>query len=92
MHHVEVIQSECSDVFGYLIWISNIAQFDTPATVHTNERLRLYKLRLQKIGSLHMPKQDTGQLSGNHAADQHLCFHYMNSTMPLLPKSEISSL
>ena len=25
-------------------------------------------------------------------ADQHLCFHYTDSTIPLLPKSEISSL
>ena len=26
------------------------------------------------------------------AADQRLCFHYMDSTIPLLSKSEISSL
>ena len=32
------------------------------------------------------------QLQGNHAADQHLCFRYTYSTIPLLPKSEISSL
>ena len=34
----------------------------------------------------------TTQLSGNHTADQHFCFHYRDSTIPLLPKSEISSL
>ena len=32
------------------------------------------------------------QLRANRAADQRLCFHYMDSTIPLLPKSEISSL
>ena len=28
----------------------------------------------------------------NREADQRLCFRYMDSTIPLLPKSEISSL
>ena len=38
------------------------------------------------------------QLHGNreadryHEADQRLCFRYTDSTIPLLPKSEISSL
>ena len=32
------------------------------------------------------------QLSGNHAADQCLRFYYIISTIPLLPKFEISSL
>ena len=32
------------------------------------------------------------QFKGNREADQHLCFRYMDSTNPLLPKSEISSL
>ena len=32
------------------------------------------------------------QLPGNHAADQHLSFPYIYSTIPLLPKSENSSL
>ena len=31
------------------------------------------------------------QLRGNCEADQRLCFRYMDSTIPLLPKSEISS-
>ena len=30
--------------------------------------------------------------SGNPEADRRLCFLYMNSTIPLLPKSKISSL
>ena len=32
------------------------------------------------------------QLCGNRTADQCLCFRYIGSTIPLLPKSEISSL
>ena len=32
------------------------------------------------------------QLRSNCEADQRLCFHYTDSTIPLLPKPEISSL
>ena len=32
------------------------------------------------------------QLGSKHAADQHLCFGYIDSIILLLPKSEISSL
>ena len=34
----------------------------------------------------------TDQLCGNRTTDQRLCFPYMDSTIPLHPKSEISSL
>ena len=33
---------------------------------------------------------DADQLRGNSEADQRLCFRYTDSTIPLLPKSEIS--
>ena len=36
--------------------------------------------------------KDADQLSGNREADQRLCFRYTDSTIPLLSKSEISSL
>ena len=36
--------------------------------------------------------KDADQLRGNREADQHLCFCYKDSTIPLLPKSKISSL
>ena len=36
--------------------------------------------------------KDADQLRGNREADQHLCFRYTDSTIPLLPKSEISCL
>ena len=32
--------------------------------------------------------KDADQLRGNREADQRLCFHYIHSTIPLLPKSE----
>ena len=31
------------------------------------------------------------QLHGNHAADQHLCFHHTYNTIPILSKCEILS-
>ena len=36
--------------------------------------------------------KDADQLHSNREADQRLCFRYTDSTTPLLPKSEISSL
>ena len=36
--------------------------------------------------------KDPDQLGVNREADQRLCFHYSDSTIPLLPTSEISSL
>ena len=34
----------------------------------------------------------TDQLRGSRAGDERLCFRYIDSTIPLLPKSKISSL
>ena len=36
--------------------------------------------------------KDADQLRGNRQADQHLCFRYTDSTIPLLPIYEISSI
>ena len=36
--------------------------------------------------------KEADQLRGNRKADQRLCFRYIDSTIPLLSKSEISSL
>ena len=36
--------------------------------------------------------KDADQFRGNREADQRLCFRYLGSTMPLLPKYKISSL
>ena len=48
----------------------------------------LYEPHHEKTGFLHMRKQ---RCRSNSEADQHLCFHYTDSTICLLPKSEISS-
>ena len=36
--------------------------------------------------------KDADQLRGNREADQRVCFRYPDSTIPLISKSEISSL
>ena len=36
--------------------------------------------------------KEADQLRGNREADQRLCFRYTDSTIPLLSKSELSSL
>ena len=36
--------------------------------------------------------KSAGQLHGNRAADQHLSFLNIDSTIPIIPESEISSL
>ena len=36
--------------------------------------------------------KDADQLRGKREADQRLCFRYTDSTIPLFPKSEISSI
>ena len=47
--------------------------------------------RHEKTGFLHMRKQRRRSVRGNREADQRLCFHYKDSTIPLLPTSENSS-
>ena len=36
--------------------------------------------------------KDADQLRGNREADQRLCFRYLDSTIPLLPKFAISKI
>ena len=52
-----------------------------------------FEPRREKTGFLNMrKKKNADQLRGNGEADQRLCFRYTDSTIPLLPKSDISSL
>ena len=67
--------------------------------MHSHPVVAKYKSSHEKTFFLHMGTKGADQLRGNHAADEHLCFHYIDSTIPLLPstipllsKSEISSL
>ena len=46
----------------------------------------LFELHHEKTHFLHIlcENKGTDQLRGNHAADQRLCSHYIDSTIPLL--------
>ena len=66
----------------------------------SHDKAHLMQTVVAKINSLVMRKpmfcicenKDADQLRGNREADQRLCFRYIDSTIPLLSKSEISSL
>ena len=47
---------------------------------------------MRKLAFCICKNKDADQLRGNREADQHLCFCHTDSTIPLQPKSEISSL
>ena len=47
---------------------------------------------MRKLALCICENKDADQLCGNREADQRLCFRYMDSAIPLLPKYEISSL
>ena len=52
-------------------------------TVHWIDTLTLYEQRHEKTCFLHSGKQRADQLSLYRAADQRLCFRYVDSTIPL---------
>ena len=62
--------------------------------VASSQILRLYHMSLvvRKPAFCICENKDADQLRGNREADQRLCFCYTDSTIPQLPKSEISSL
>ena len=60
---------------------------DETADQHTNMSLCVRKPTICLCEN-----KDADQLRGNREADQHLCFRYTDSTVPLLLKSKISSL
>ena len=51
-----------------------------------------FEPRCEKPAFCICEKKDADQLRSNCAADQRLCFRYIDGTVPLLSKSEISSL
>ena len=59
---------------------------------HARVLTRLYEPRHEKTNICICENKDADQLRGNREADQRLCFRYINSTIPLLSKSKISSL
>ena len=57
---------------------------DLATCINMSRVLRKQDFCLSKI-------KGADQLRGNSKADQRLCFRYLDSTIPLLPKSKISS-
>ena len=47
---------------------------------------------MRKLAFCICENKDADQLRGSREADQRLCFRYIDSTIPLLSKYEISSL
>ena len=56
-----------------------------------NDEMKLSRV-VRKPAFCICENKDADQLRGNREADQRLCFRYTESTIPLLLKSEISSL
>ena len=56
------------------------------------EQLLNMSLVMRKPAFCICKNKDADQLRGNREADQRLCFRYIDSTIPLLPIYEISSL
>ena len=46
---------------------------------------------MRKLAFCICENKDADQLCGNRTADQRLCFRYIDSTIPLLPKVQVSS-
>ena len=58
----------------------------------TNLVLLYMSLVMRKPAFCICENKDADQLRGDREADQRLCFRYIASTIPLLPKYKISSL
>ena len=54
---------------------------------HAGERVKYKMVRFESVSVL-----DADLLCCDGTAVQDLCFHYIDSTTPLLPKSEIATL
>ena len=69
---------------GYLVWSSAKSRFS-----HDMAHMSLI---MRKPDFCICINKDADQLRGDRKADQCLCFRYMDSAIPLLSKSKISSL
>ena len=57
-----------------------------------SSKINHMSLIMRKLDSCICENKDADQICGNREADQRLCFRFLDSTIPLLSKSEISSL
>ena len=77
---------------SYLVSIASKAYFsltwsETSYTGFLQMKLITIELIMRKPAFCICKNKDADQLGGNREADQHLYFHYTDSTIPLLPKS-----
>ena len=69
-----------------------IAPFFFMPSKATDNKINKLSLVMRKLDFCICENKDADQLRSSCAADQRLCFRYTDSTIPLLSKSEISSL
>ena len=86
----------CSHVKMLLLYliVLNIClalKFKSPLSYKTSPEIKL-SIVMRKPDFCICENKDADQLRSNCAADQRLCFRYTDSTIPLLPKSRISTL
>ena len=80
-----VLRSHSKTAVHYHISCSNMGHVLRNFQCHMSRMVRKLAFCIGK-------NKDADQLCGNHEADQRPCFRYTDSTLPLLPKSEISSV
>ena len=73
---------------NYLIGISFTCTYE----LQRNRQFNKMSLVMRKPDFRICENKDADQLRGNREADQRLCFRDTDSTIPLVPKYEISSL
>ena len=78
----------------WILLADNIGQLLPPHSALGDSKIKEHYLSrvVRKPDFCICENKDADQLRGNREADQRLCFCYIDSTIPLIPKSEISSL
>ena len=82
----------CNNKDNELLIISTLC-YIVPVYLCFKLHYKLYmSLVMRKPAFCICENKDADQLGGNREADRRLCFRYTDSTIPLLPCSEISSI
>ena len=74
---------------GHAPWSYRVSTLSCKQVIYIANRYEILSRRTRKPTICE--NKDADQLCINCTADQRLCFHYLNSTIPPLPISEISS-
>ena len=75
---------------GVILLCSNFRV--STANIYGVQKFKKMSLVVRKQAFCICENKDADQLCGNCEADQRLCFRYWDSTIPLFPTSEFSSL